>query len=152
MKMEPIVSSETSAIRTQTPGNYPKRNNLHLEHGESLRTLVVYLVNQTLQHGKGTCVNFDHGRPLPKFVDVKCSKRIITFFLLTPTSEEITPRTIFCNINRTFQCIKISYHRFLWFYTWTGGYSDRVHITGPPGNKFEVVPNDFHFRYFQNVI
>ena len=37
MKMEPIVSSETSAIRTQTPGNYPKRNNLHLEHGESLR-------------------------------------------------------------------------------------------------------------------
>jgi len=36
--MEPIVSSETSAIRTQTPGNYPKRNNLHLEHGESLRT------------------------------------------------------------------------------------------------------------------
>ena len=38
MKMEPIVSSETSALRTQTPGNYPKRNNLHLEHGESLRT------------------------------------------------------------------------------------------------------------------
>jgi len=30
MKMEPIVSSETSAIRTQTPWNYPKRNNLHL--------------------------------------------------------------------------------------------------------------------------
>ena len=38
MKMEPIVSSETSAIRTQTPGNYRKRNNLHLEYGESLRT------------------------------------------------------------------------------------------------------------------
>jgi len=34
MKMEPTVSSETSAIRTQTPGNYPKRNKLHLEHGE----------------------------------------------------------------------------------------------------------------------
>ena len=30
MKMEPIVSSEKSAIRTQTPGNYPKRNKLHL--------------------------------------------------------------------------------------------------------------------------
>jgi len=30
MKMEPIVSSETSAIRTQTPGNYPKRNNLQV--------------------------------------------------------------------------------------------------------------------------
>jgi len=38
MKMEPIVSSETSAIRTQTPGKYPKRNKLHLEHGESLKT------------------------------------------------------------------------------------------------------------------
>ena len=36
--MEPTVSSETSAIRTQTPGNYPKRNTLHLEHGESLKT------------------------------------------------------------------------------------------------------------------
>jgi len=26
------------AVRTQTPGNYPKRNILHLEHGESLKT------------------------------------------------------------------------------------------------------------------
>jgi len=42
MKMEPIVSSETSAIRTQTPGNYPKRNKLHLEHGESLKTRYYY--------------------------------------------------------------------------------------------------------------
>ena len=40
MKMEPTVSSETWAIRIQTPGNYPKRNNLHLEHGESLRTIL----------------------------------------------------------------------------------------------------------------
>jgi len=31
MKMEPIVSSETSEIRTQTPGNYPKRNKLQFE-------------------------------------------------------------------------------------------------------------------------
>ena len=36
--MEPTVSSETSAIRTQMPGNYPKRNTLHLEHSESLKT------------------------------------------------------------------------------------------------------------------
>jgi len=47
MKMEPIVSSETSAIRTQTPGNYPKRNNLHLEHGESLRTRIYCVLNET---------------------------------------------------------------------------------------------------------
>jgi len=44
MKMEPIVSSETSAIKSQTPGNYPKRNKLHLQHGESLRT--TYLKDQ----------------------------------------------------------------------------------------------------------
>jgi len=29
MKMETTVSFETSAIRTQTPGNNPKRNKLH---------------------------------------------------------------------------------------------------------------------------
>jgi len=40
MKMEQIVSSETSAIKSQTPGNYPKRNKLQLQHGESLRTRV----------------------------------------------------------------------------------------------------------------
>jgi len=32
MKMEPTVSSETSAIRTQTLGNYPKRNKLRILH------------------------------------------------------------------------------------------------------------------------
>ena len=31
MKMEQIVSSETSAIRTQTPENYPKRNKLQIK-------------------------------------------------------------------------------------------------------------------------
>jgi len=45
MKMEPTVSSETSAIRTQTTGNYPKRNKLHLEHGESLKTRTKELYN-----------------------------------------------------------------------------------------------------------
>jgi len=49
MKMEPIVSSETSAIRTQTPGNYPKRNNLHLEHGESLRTRLTHIFTAVLK-------------------------------------------------------------------------------------------------------
>jgi len=49
MKVEPIVSSETSAIRTQTPGNYPKRNKLDLEHGESLKTrLMHYFIYDTL--------------------------------------------------------------------------------------------------------
>jgi len=44
MKMEPIVSSETSATKSQTPGNYPKRNKLHLQHGESLRTRFINLL------------------------------------------------------------------------------------------------------------
>jgi len=38
MKMELIEGSETSAIRTQTPGNYPKENMLHIEHGGSLKS------------------------------------------------------------------------------------------------------------------
>ena len=40
MKMELIEGSETSAIRTQTPGNYPKENILHIEHGESLKSRI----------------------------------------------------------------------------------------------------------------
>ena len=42
MKMELIECSETSAIRTQTPGNRPKENILHIEHGESLKTKILY--------------------------------------------------------------------------------------------------------------
>ena len=38
MKMELTEGSETSAIRSQTPGNYPKKNILHIEHGESLKS------------------------------------------------------------------------------------------------------------------
>jgi len=41
--MEPIVSSETSAIKSQTPGNYPKRNKLHLQHGESLKRILIHV-------------------------------------------------------------------------------------------------------------
>jgi hypothetical protein len=36
--MEPIEGSETSAFGTQMPGNYPKENILHKEHGESLKS------------------------------------------------------------------------------------------------------------------
>jgi len=45
VKIELTVSSETSAIRIQTPGNYPKRTKLHLEHGERLKTrLYIFLL------------------------------------------------------------------------------------------------------------
>jgi len=36
--MEEIEGSETSAFRTQTPGNYPNENILHKEQGESLKS------------------------------------------------------------------------------------------------------------------
>jgi len=40
MKMEPTVSSETSAIRTQTPGNYPKRSKLQeIFHFQNTQTI-----------------------------------------------------------------------------------------------------------------
>jgi len=52
------VSSETSAIRTQTPGNYPKRNKLHLEHGESLKTKFMTQVSTRCR------LDIEHGRTL----------------------------------------------------------------------------------------
>jgi hypothetical protein len=38
LKMELIEVFETSAFRTQTPGNYPKENTTHIEHGESSKS------------------------------------------------------------------------------------------------------------------
>jgi len=48
MKMELIEGSETSAISTVTPGNYPKEDILHTEHGESLKSRNVYSFNLIL--------------------------------------------------------------------------------------------------------
>ena len=39
--MEQTECSETSAYKIQTPGNYPKENIQHTEHGESLKLRVV---------------------------------------------------------------------------------------------------------------
>jgi hypothetical protein len=38
MKMEQTESSETSAYKIHTPGNYPSENIQHSEHGESLKS------------------------------------------------------------------------------------------------------------------
>ena len=48
MKMELIDGSETSAIRTQTPENYPKENILHIEHGESLKSRKQFNVSENV--------------------------------------------------------------------------------------------------------
>ena len=61
MKMEPIVSSETSAIKSQTPGNYPKRNKLHLQHGESLKKKYLSTLHYLCGPGSSVGIATDYG-------------------------------------------------------------------------------------------
>jgi len=42
MKMEQIECSETSAYVSQTAGNYPKENVIYSEHGESLKSRIIF--------------------------------------------------------------------------------------------------------------
>jgi len=53
MKMELIEGSETSAISVVTPGNYPKENILHTEHGESLKPRIQSFLTVALLLGYG---------------------------------------------------------------------------------------------------
>jgi hypothetical protein len=39
--METTEFSETSVSKNLTPGKYPKESNLHVQHGESLKTTLV---------------------------------------------------------------------------------------------------------------
>ena len=52
MKMEQIECSETSAYINQTPGNHPKENTQHSDHGESLKSRILHL------YGEETVRNF----------------------------------------------------------------------------------------------
>jgi hypothetical protein len=49
MKMEPTQSSETSAYKIKTPGNYREESTLHPQHGESLKATIV----NSYQHLEG---------------------------------------------------------------------------------------------------
>ena len=73
----PIVSSETSAIRTQTPGNYPKRNKLHLEHGEILKTRIglyrLYKPPLPVQHYTQKCESHSYTLSALKYLTVHFS-------------------------------------------------------------------------------
>jgi len=40
--MEQTECSETPEYKIQTPGNYPKENIQHTEHGESLKSRIAY--------------------------------------------------------------------------------------------------------------
>jgi len=42
MKVEQTECSATSAYKIQTPGNYPEENIQHTEHGESLKSKVIF--------------------------------------------------------------------------------------------------------------
>jgi len=53
MKMELIDGSETSTISIVTPGNYPKENILHTEHGESLKSRVLTTLGNTNRLTRG---------------------------------------------------------------------------------------------------
>ena len=67
MQMEQTVSFETSAIRTQTPGNYPKRNKLHLEHSKTLKTRTIKETKQQLTEKDEGTERFKH-----KWYDEEC--------------------------------------------------------------------------------
>jgi len=43
MKMEQIECSETSAYKIQTSGNYPEKSIQYSEHGESLKSRILFL-------------------------------------------------------------------------------------------------------------
>ena len=50
MKMEQIECSETSAYINQTPGNHPKENTQHSEHGESLKSRTIQILDRIAVH------------------------------------------------------------------------------------------------------
>ena len=47
LKMEQTQCSETSAFNTQAPGRYPEDNLSLLQHGERLKTRMMYIVSLT---------------------------------------------------------------------------------------------------------
>jgi len=47
MKMEQC--SETSAYKIQTPVNYPEESIQHSEHGESLKSRILYIVQNVFK-------------------------------------------------------------------------------------------------------
>jgi len=72
------------------PGNYPKRNNLHLEHGESLRTRIEHdkLILNSHNKVKTTwgIINKESGR----------NKRRSEIHSLTVEGRKITDATNYC--------------------------------------------------------
>ena len=86
--MEPIVSSETSAIKSQTPGNYPKRNKLHLQHGESLKRRqrsFVLVMTSDLLCGLRSFGKFSYASYLFKVINFK----LIIIYILSTSCNHV---------------------------------------------------------------
>jgi hypothetical protein len=57
MKMEQIECSETSAYKIKRPGNHPEENIQHTEHGESLKSKIIYFIlTEFLYHYDTECL------------------------------------------------------------------------------------------------
>ena len=81
--MEPIVSSETSAIRTQTPGNYPKGNKLHNAGIFYPYATLSKMLKVSTKSGRRLCVgNIFHFKLLRAHISIHFGTESLHFKLL----------------------------------------------------------------------
>ena len=73
--MEQIECSETSAYINQTPGNHPKENKQHSEHGESLKLRINRTCLQRLRKTTHRLL----GQPVPELRFAPSTRRIQEF-------------------------------------------------------------------------
>jgi hypothetical protein len=59
MKLEQTECSETSAFKIQTPGKYPEEYLPHLQHGESLKTVIYFLHCEFLDENASAVFSFN---------------------------------------------------------------------------------------------
>ena len=93
MKMEPIETSETSATRTQTPGNYPKENTIHLKYGESLKSRILrFILPPVWRSDFCCCPNAETWRPVePGFRSCCCLVHVVVVTQRFSSTYDGTP-------------------------------------------------------------
>jgi len=98
MKMELIEASETSAIRTQTPGNYPKENILHIH-------MNVYLGKDRQRAAQHLAATHNTVANLTRVVEGFGHKLYMDNFFPSPDLyDDLAQKKIFC-------CGKVRLHR-----------------------------------------
>jgi len=96
MKMEETEWSETSAYKIQTSGNYPEESIQHSEHGESLKSRILFSCNTTsCGHGEDIFVEVEIRKF--EYKDVQAAEQ---FFLLICTKH----RCQHYNCSKQFDC------------------------------------------------